>query len=156
MKAILLAALFLDVQLARSWSYSGFLKVKVLDYKLPDYLIEYCHTFKIEPSLAYRWGLAESSHIVDAISRKQAYGRFQITAGWLGEYARISGRTIKSDAKTFLLDDQRNCYVFCWTIAFWRRQGYSDKQIANIYLFGEYGFVYDGRFSDRYVSAIFD
>jgi hypothetical protein len=156
MKALILAALLLDIQIARSWSYSGFLKVNVLDYELPDYLIEYCHKFDISPSLAYRWGLAESSHIADAISRKQGYGRFQITEVWFNEYARISRRTIKSDFKTFVLDDQRNCYIWAWSIAFWKRQGYNEREIAQIWLWGETGYTCNGRYSERYEKAIFD
>jgi len=125
-------------------------------HKLPDYLIRECKRRNIDAEMAYWWGMAESSHRDYVISHKDAYGRFQITEGWLREYERITGRWRKPRPANDLLDDRFNCYLWAWTIAFWRRQGYEDATIAQIYLFGHFGHTVYGRKSEKYHKRIFN
>jgi hypothetical protein len=122
--------------------------------ELPDYIKQNCKRFGVKPELAYHWGMAESSHRDYVISHCLAYGRFQITEGWLREYERITSKR-KPRPVTDLLDDEFNSYLWAWTIYFWRKQGYTDETIAQIYLFGEYGHVYGGRYSETYRQRIF-
>lgn len=122
--------------------------------ELPGYIHNHCKRFGIEPELAYWWGMAESSHRDYVISHSLAYGRYQITEGWLREYERITSKR-KPRPVTDLLDDEFNSYLWAWTIYFWRKQGYTDETIAQIYLFGEYGHVYVGRYSETYRQRIF-
>jgi hypothetical protein len=127
------------------------------DYShLPDYLIEYCRGFNIPLHIADAWSFAESSHRTDAVSHAAAYGRYQIRRVWLDNYLWIKGfkPDAVQDTARFLTNDKNNCYIWAFSVAFWRRKGYDLPTIAQIWLYGQSG-VYDGRWSTSYHYKIF-
>ena len=123
---------------------------------LPVYLIKYCNRYDIPLWYAYGVGQTESSHNSKAISHKNAYGRFQIKEVWLDNFLQIKkiNKSKIDDVKTFLLNDKYNSYVWAYSVKVWRSIGYSYKEISQIWLFGESGFL-DGRYSKRYERNIF-
>lgn len=106
--------------------------------------------------IAERWSLAESSHNIQRISNKGAFGRYQITRICLEHYFDLTQRNINQVKciKKYLLDDYMNCFISFYMYDFWRGQGYRPKEIMQIWLFGETGYI-NGRYSKRFENKIF-
>jgi len=123
--------------------------------EMPEYLIKACNRYSIPWRLAFNWSFAESSHNTNKISKKDAYGRYQIKKVWLDDYCRIRRIKFPRDWEAYLLNDKNNVMIWAWTVNFWRKRGHTDKEIAQIWLFGLTGFK-EGGYSQRYEDIIFN
>lgn len=123
--------------------------------EMPQYLIMACNLYNIPWRLAYNWSFAESSHNPKKVSHKEAYGRYQIKKVWLDDVCRLRKIKFPKNWQAYLLDDKNNCIIWAWSVNFWRRRGHSDKDIAQIWLFGLTGFR-EGGYSARYEDVIFN
>jgi hypothetical protein len=124
--------------------------------KLPSYAVKLAKGFNVPLDIATKWSLAESSHNVQRISHKNAYGRYQITKILLAHYFDLTGKNIESirDVKKYLLDDFINCFIAYYMYHFWKKQGYNSRQIMQIWIHGETGYL-SGRYAYKYEKRIF-
>jgi hypothetical protein len=74
----------------------------------------------------------------------------------LREYCRLSKIDFDSikDYRKYLLDDENNTYIFCFMFNHYRKRGYTKKEFAQIWLFGERNFL-SGRYSYSFERKIF-
>lgn len=133
---------------------------RLIDYNeadkvLPGYILSMCKDYGIDKGMVLRWSFTESRHDPKAVSKRGAYGRFQITHEYLDDYCRWRGKKFPKHWKEFLYTDIENARIALWTVYIMRKIGFSDREIMQVWLFGAKGVYEDDRFSTCYDSAIF-
>lgn len=130
--------------------------ITTLCARLPSYAVKMAKNFNVPVLIATTWSHAESTHNLLTNSHKNAYGRYQITLVCFKHYCDITGRNIDNikNIPVYLYDDFNNCFIAYFMYAFWRRLGYSPRQIMQIWLFGERGYL-TGRYSYSFERKIF-
>ena len=131
--------------------------IAIYSEHLPGYAKEYIKGFNLNYKLMQSWSFAESSHNPEAESHKNAYGRYQITIVWLDDYMRYTKQPFKNikNIKTFLKNDKNNCYIAYWSFSFWRRYGFTAREIFQIWLFGLRNVYENKKWNYNYEKKIF-
>jgi len=124
--------------------------------QLPSYISNIARQYKIDIKIVEGWSYAESSHYKYGHTG-DALGRFGIRPCWFYDYLHYIGCDSNSirDYKKLLTDDRNNTEIACWSFAFWRRRGFTDREIMQIWLFGLHGVYEFGHWSDLYERRIF-
>ena len=121
----------------------------------PNYEVEFSEKFGIPMWYMRKFKMAESSGISTQVSHKNAYGWYQITEATLQHYCYLSGndRSRIRDAKSFLINEYNNTYIFCYMASYWLSEGYQLKDVAQIWLWGIGNFK-KGRYSKTFNDKI--
>ena len=122
--------------------------------QIPQHITNFSKMFNIPIQILSNWSFVESSHNPKTNSVKMAIGRYQITKAWLDDYMRYTGQAFPSNWIEYLKNDEANTWIACWTWDWYRKKGFSQAEILNMWFWGRVNVYSNGKWNHIYTEKI--